>query len=225
MRGLVFDLDGTLVDSYGAIAESLNVARAAFGLPALAEGDVRRLVGRGLESLLESQVGPARLDEAVRRFRERYAEVGVAGTRALPGVGPGLERLSTHGYRMGVATNKPARFARPILDALGLARWFGCIVGPDTAGATKPDPALLRHCLGALGVEAVDTHYIGDMVLDVETADRAGVRILLVQGGSSSDAELHATGRPVFASFDALVARLAAPPQAFTAGRDGPSPS
>jgi phosphoglycolate phosphatase len=216
--GLVFDLDGTLVDSYEAITDALNEVRAAFGLGALAELAVRRLVGHGLESLLESQVGRTRLDEAVRRFRERYAEVGVARTRALPGVPEGLRTLAAHGYRMAVATNKPARFARPILDALGLACWFDCVVGPDVVGATKPDPALLLHCLRALGVAPRHSRYIGDMVLDVETADRAGVPVLLVRGGSSTDDELRATGRPVCESFDALVARL-------IADRAAPSPS
>jgi len=225
VRGLVFDLDGTLVDSYGAIAESLNEVRAAFGLPALPEREVRGLVGHGLESLLEFQVGKDRLDEALRRFRERYARVGVLRTTALPGVVPGLRALAAYGYRMAVATNKPACFAEPILEALGLARWFSCIAGPDRVGATKPDPTMLRHCLGELDVAPRHALYIGDMALDVETADRAGVAVLLVCGGSSSDEQLWATGRPVVRSFAELVARLLVPPERLTFDPDAPTPS
>ena len=215
-RGLVFDLDGTLVDSYGAIAESLNAARAAHGLAALAEREVRGLVGHGLEALLESQVGKERLEQAVHCFRERYARVGIARTTALPGVARGLPALAARGYRMAVATNKPARFAEPILEALGLARWFRCIAGPDRVGATKPDPAMLRYCLRELDLAPPHALYVGDMVLDVETADRAGVAVLLVCGGSSSEDELRATGRPVLRDFDALVGRLTADPGART---------
>jgi phosphoglycolate phosphatase len=223
-RGLVFDLDGTLVDSYGAITESLNTARAAFGLPALDESIVRGLVGRGLESLLESQVGAERVEAAVRVFRERYAQIGVARTTVLPGVAAGLRTLDEHGYRMAVATNKPAAFAAPILEALSLAHHFPCIAGPDRVGATKPDPRMLRHCLRALDVTPERACYVGDMALDVETADRAGVRVILVCGGSSTREELERTGRTVVPTFEALVRTLLAA-DAITSARDAPNPS
>jgi phosphoglycolate phosphatase len=223
-RGLVFDLDGTLVDSYGAITESLNAARAAFDLPPLAEPTVRGLVGRGLESLLEPQVGVARVEAAVRVFRERYVQIGVARTTVLPGVAAGLRTLDAHGYRMAVATNKPAAFAGPILEALSLARHFSCIAGPDRVGATKPDPRMLHHCLRALDVTAERARYVGDMALDVETADRAGVRVILVCGGSSSREELERTGRTVVPTFEALIRRLLAD-DGVTSARDAPNPS
>jgi phosphoglycolate phosphatase len=224
VRGVVFDLDGTLVDSYAAIAESLNAARAAFGMGPLAETAVRGLVGHGLESLLESQVGRERVPAAVRTFRERYARIGVARTTALPGVAAGLRALAEHGYRLAVATNKPAAFAGPILAALDLSRWFSCIVGPDLVGTTKPDPRMLHHCLRVLDVPPEHALYVGDMALDVETADRAGVAVVLVCGGSSSPEELRSTGRPTVPSFDALVRRLVAGDRV-TSARDAPSPS
>jgi len=209
---VVFDLDGTLVDSYGAIATCLNAARAAFDLPALDELEVRGLVGHGLESLLASQLGASRVAEGVRTFRDLYARIGVERTTALPGVVEGLSALAARGYRMAVATNKPASFAEPILEALDLARYFRYVAGPDRIGATKPDPALLAVCLRALDVSPAQAAYVGDMVLDVETADRAGVSVVLVCGGSSSESDLRATGRPVARAFREVVELLGAAP-------------
>jgi len=195
VRALVFDLDGTLVDSYSAITESLNHARAAFGLEDLPAAQVRLQVGRGLEALIEDLVGRDRVSEGVRLFRERYAEVYASMTDVLPGVASTLERLAANGYPMTVASNKPARFGLAIAEALGLSSWLVSVHGPDTVGSTKPDPAMLRRCVEDMQAEASSTAYVGDMVLDVETAARAGVPVILVDGGSSTPTELRATGQ------------------------------
>jgi phosphoglycolate phosphatase len=204
VRAIVFDLDGTLVDSYAPIAESLNRARAAFSLPALAAEEVRRRVGHGLESLIADLVGPDRVDEGVRVFREHYAASYAAGTFALPGVEAALERLEDRGYRMAVASNKPARFGRAILETLGLDGHLEAILGPDSVGHAKPHPAMLRSCLDRLGASADRAVYVGDMVLDVETAARAGLPVVLVAGGSSSVDALRATGETVLDSLEQL---------------------
>ena len=195
MRALVFDLDGTLVDSYAAITDSLNHARSGFDLPALPEAQVRRQVGRGLEALIEDLVGPDRVPDGVRLFRERYAEVYASMTHALPAAAATLEGLADRGYPMTVASNKPARFGRAIVEALGLSKWLVSVHGPDTVGSTKPDPAMLFRCLVEMNVDAASTVYVGDMVLDVETAASAGVPVILVDGGSSSPNDLRATGQ------------------------------
>jgi phosphoglycolate phosphatase len=202
---LVFDLDGTLVDSYPAITASLNHARNRFGLPGLEAEFVRRRVGRGLESLIEELVGPDRVTAGVELFRERYAEVFEAGTTLLPEVAETVDELARRGYRMAVASNKPARFGRPILRSVGLEARFDPIQGPDLAGATKPDPAMIQACLAGLETTPNDSVYIGDMALDVESGRRAGLPVWLVCGGSAEPAELHATGRPVLSSLGTLL--------------------
>jgi len=154
VRALVFDLDGTLVDSYPAITASLNHARARFELAALPADFVRRRVGRGLEALIEEFVGPDRVEEGVGLFREHYAEVFETGTTVLPGVGETVVELRRRGYRLAVASNKPARFGRPILRAVGLEEHFDTIQGPDLAGTTKPDPRMIRACLAGLSARA-----------------------------------------------------------------------
>lgn len=204
VRAVVFDLDGTLVDSYAAIARSLNHARAGWALPALDDATVRRGVGRGLESLIEAHVGADRVEEGVRRFRTKYAEVFADHTFALPGAVETVRALAGSGVRLAVASNKPARFTRPILEHLGMAGSVRSVHGPDTVGATKPDPAMIRQCLADLETSANDAMYVGDMVLDVESARRAGVAVVLVRGGSSDDGALRATGQPVLASIGAL---------------------
>jgi phosphoglycolate phosphatase len=200
----VFDLDGTLVDSYVPIAESLNHARAAYRLPPLPLKRIRRTVGRGLERLVAELVGEPRVEEGVRLFREHYEKVYRDRTHALPGALGTVRELARRGYRLSVASNKPARFGRAILDATGMLPYLTEVQGPDLAGTTKPEPTMLRNCLAAMSVEPAAAAYVGDMVLDVESAARAGVPVLLVRGGSSDDGQLDRTGERVLDSISAL---------------------
>ncbi len=112
---------------------------------------------------------------------------------------------------MAVASNKLARFGRPILEQLGMARYFATVEGPDTAGSAKPEPAMLERCLDAMEIAPEEAIYVGDMVLDVETASRARVRVVLVPGGSSDREELLRTGAPVLATLGELLALLPSP--------------
>lgn len=205
---VVFDLDGTLVDSYRAIAASLAAARAAFDLPPVPLEEVRASVGHGLEELIAHWIGADRVDDGVRHFREHYATVYETGTSALPGAREALERLRASGLRLAVASNKPERFSTPILRALDMHRFMTHVAGPDTAGRTKPDPAMLRECLDALGSEAGRTLYVGDMPLDVDSGDRAGLPVALVATGSASEPALRATGRPTVRHLGELVERI-----------------
>ena len=208
MRGIVFDLDGTLVDSYAAIAESLNHARAGFGMPALPDERIRLQVGRGLEALIADLVGRDRIVEGVRLFRERYAVVYASKTFLLPGVVSTLKQLSERGYPMSVASNKPARFGRAIVDALGLSSYLVNVHGPDSVGSTKPDPAMLRRCVEDMQVTVSSAIYVGDMVLDVETAACADIPVILVDGGSSTGSDLRETGQICVAGLPDLLDRL-----------------
>lgn len=193
-RGVLFDLDGTLVDSYDAIAASLNYARAAFAEPPLPVAVVRRMVGHGLESLIEEALGPERTVDGVRLFREHYDRVGIESTRTLPGVASTLPALRARGYRMGVASNKPARFGRPILERLGLAAHFDAILGPDLVAHPKPHREMVDRLLQILGVSAAEVVYVGDMGVDAETCRNAGIPCWLIATGSCSPEELAAAG-------------------------------
>ncbi len=210
-RALVFDLDGTLVDSYSAIGISLNHARAGFDLPPLKLDEIRHRVGRGLESLIAETCGTERVEEGVRRFRSRYAEVWPSHTLALPGAARTIRELGQRGFRLALASNKPSTFSHSILERLGMRDWFKLVTGPDRVGSAKPDPAMLESCLAVLQVAPIAAVYIGDMVLDVETAARAGTAVALVPGGSSPVDELKNTGERVLGSIEELLTLLSKP--------------
>jgi HAD superfamily hydrolase (TIGR01509 family) len=197
VRGIVFDLDGTLVDSFGAIAESVNAARTALGLPELETKEITRHVGRGLHLLLADVVGPSLVDRAVPLYREAHERIYLERTKPLPGALDAVRRLHAAGIRLSVASNKLSNFSRGILDHLGFSPYLTTVEGPDTAGAVKPDPAMIRRCLSVMGVDPSEAIYVGDMPLDVESARRAGVPVVLVATGAASAQTLAATGAPL----------------------------
>jgi phosphoglycolate phosphatase len=181
---VVFDLDGTLIDGYAAIGDALAYAMERLGEPAPTPDAVRAMVGHGLERLLEKAVGPGRAAEGVRLFRERYPEVAVARSHLVPGARETLEALAASGHAMALASNKPARFSRMILEAKGVARHFTGFGGPDDATPPKPDPTMLRRLIADAGALAAETVVVGDMEVDFEFARAVGCAIVLVPGGS-----------------------------------------
>jgi phosphoglycolate phosphatase len=185
VRGIVFDLDGTLVDGYQGIASAVNAARASFGLPALADDDVRGRVGLGLSHLMEDVVGIERAEAGAAIFRSVYDRVCVEQTRSVPGLNTTLAALRARGFRLSVASNKPVAYSIRILERLNSHALFDTIEGPETVGRLKPDPAMIRACLGAMHVSATQAVYVGDMTIDADAGDAAGVPVLLVAGGSS----------------------------------------
>lgn len=212
---LVFDLDGTLIDGYEAIGDALGFAMESFGEKSLPLGRVREMVGHGLEVLLEEAVGKERAAEGVRLFRERYAQVAVAKTRLMPDVPEVLETLAARGHPMAVASNKPARFSRLILEACGVATYFLAVAGPDAGTPAKPDPAMLRELMSVAGMEPAETVVVGDTEVDFELGRAASCRVVLVPGGSRSLEELK------MLPADALLSRFAELP-GWLAGKGPP---
>jgi phosphoglycolate phosphatase len=208
VRGVIFDLDGTLVDGYDGIAIAVNAARAHFGMSPLTTDDIKGRVGLGLEHLMSDVVGGARAPEGATIFRNVYDTVCVDHTRAAPGLGETLATLRKRGFRMSLASNKPALYSIRILERLAVLPYFDLVAGPETAGAIKPHPAMVRACLEAMKVDASQAIYVGDMTLDAETARRAGVRVVLVAGGSSPLDDLTRTGHPVIATLPDLIEHL-----------------
>lgn len=208
VAAVVFDLDGTLVDSFDAIADGVNHARVSFGLPPLPVATIRSRVGRGAPTLLAETVGEDRVEDGLRLFGERYAETYLGGTRALPGVDETLASLRAGGIRLAVASNKPGRFTEGLVRHFGWDRFVDAIESPETAGAAKPDPAMIGKALDALGADPEDSLYVGDMPLDAESGVRAGVGVVLVASGPAPLETLRATGAPVVASLREIVPLL-----------------
>jgi len=190
LRAVVFDLDGTLIDGYAAIGDALAHAMQALGEAELPAETVRGMVGHGLERLLEKAVGPERAAEGVRLFRERYPHVAVEKSHLLPGVRETVEALDARGHPMAVASNKPTRFSRMILEAKGIGPRFRDIGGPDAETPAKPDPTMLLRLMAAAGASPRETVVVGDMEVDYEFARAAGCRVALIPGGSRTREEL-----------------------------------
>jgi len=195
IRGIIFDFDGTLIDSYEAIAESLNHVRQSYGLDPVGIDEVKNLVGHGLEHLIQTSVGQDRIDEGVQRFRQCYAGICEQKTRILPQVKDTLEELDRRGYQMAIATNKPSYFARDILRSLEMEHLFAEVLGPNDVERPKPDPEMLEIIMMRVGLSPEEVVYVGDMLLDIEVAQRAGVAVYAVPTGSATREALLA-GRP-----------------------------
>ena len=187
---VVFDLDGTLIDGYAAIADALSYAMRRLGREELALDSVRGMVGHGLERLMEKAVGPDLAPEGVRLFREWYPQVAVEKTDLMPGVPEVLADLERRGHVLAVASNKPARFSRLILEAKGVGDHFLVISGPDERIPPKPDPSMLRAMMGLARASPAETLVVGDMEIDAQMARAAGCRIVLIPSGSRTREEL-----------------------------------
>jgi phosphoglycolate phosphatase len=195
IRGIIFDFDGTLIDSYEPITESLNEVRQKFGQAPLGLDQVRDMVGHGLEHLIEKAVGAEQVKEGVLQFREHYAKICESRTTILPAVRQTLEELDRRGYQMGIATNKPSYFARDILKALDIDHLFAEVLGPNDVNRPKPDPEMIEIMMARLGLGTDEVVYVGDMLLDIEVARNAGVAVYAVPTGSATREALVA-GRP-----------------------------
>ena len=205
---LIFDLDGTLVDSFRAIHASLVHAMTTLGYEPWDFARTRPRVGWGLEHLMREAMGEANVTTGIRYFREQYPQVCLPLTEILPTVETTLSRLRSRGYTMAVATNKPSTFSRQILAHLEIEHYFQSVLGPNDVPRPKPHPDMLESIMERAGKGPEHCLYIGDMPLDVETAKAAEVPVLLVATGSYSYEELKASGVPVIERLDAILTFL-----------------
>jgi phosphoglycolate phosphatase len=183
---LVFDLDGTLIDSRRDITTAITLMREGYGLPPLALEQVVRMVGEGARVLIERAVGgelPTELlDEALARYLAHYDAVCLDATRPYPGIPEMLADLAAT-FPTALLSNKGEALSRKVLAGLGLAGYFQEVLGGDSLPTRKPDPAGLRLLAGRLGVPVADLMLVGDTRIDAETARAAGCSFALVEWG------------------------------------------
>lgn len=182
---LLFDLDGTLVDSAKGIAMALSILRTSRGGDVVDVARVRPLVSRGVSALVEDTLGSFACDSAedVKEFRHILQNVPMDTFMIYPGVVDALRSLKVAEHRFAIITNKPEKISRDLLDKLDLTQFFGVIVGGDSLPVCKPNPRPLHHALDALGVGSCDAMMIGDSDVDAKAAAAAHVPFLLFEGG------------------------------------------
>ena len=191
VRAVLFDLDGTLLDSIPDLSEACRRMMVELGRPPHAIEVIRSFVGKGMLNLVRrclvesGPAGDAEVEAAVDVFRRHYAEVNGASTLIYDGVLPALEALREQGIPMACVTNKPAAFTGPLLERMGLAGFFGATVSGDTLAEKKPHPAPLLHACRLLGADAGEALMIGDSANDADAARAAGMPVLLVTYGYS----------------------------------------
>ena len=193
-NAVLFDLDGTLIDSFDAIAASVNHVRSLHDLPPLSVAEVTRHVGRGATQLLRDTVGVGDPKANGEAYRVHHPTVIQSGTRWLPGALEMLQALHGQGVKLGICSNKPVAFTRIILEGDTFGPLFDVVLGPEAAGKHKPAPDILLVAMNRLGVTPSETLYIGDMTVDIETARAAGVRVWVVPTGSDTVEALDAAG-------------------------------
>jgi 2-phosphoglycolate phosphatase len=191
---VLFDFDGTLIDSYPAIAASVNFVRQAHELPPLSLDEVKQHVGRGPDHLLAHTVPGYRGEIDVARYRAHHPTVMLDGTSLLPGAAEALNVLYQAGKPLGLCSNKPRLFSARLLEHLGLARLFAVVLGPEDVARPKPAPDMIVSALERLRLPAERVLYIGDMTVDIETARAARVAVWVVPTGSDSRAALEGAG-------------------------------
>lgn len=184
---VVFDLDGTLLDSFPDLQAAVNHARSVRGLPALDLDAVKTHVGHGARHLIAATVrslGDPDFEGALADFRTYYTAHRIDLTLPYPGVVEGLEALASRdGLVLGVLSNKPAQLVLQILEDLDLSRYFRAAFGADSFPALKPDPRAMLGTLAALGATPARAVMVGDTDVDVSAARAVGMRVVLVRTG------------------------------------------
>jgi phosphoglycolate phosphatase len=185
---LVFDLDGTLVDSAPDLCAALNKMLRERGHPPLSRSEVKRMIGDGAavlvaRALAASGADPAGAGEALTRFLEIYEANAVQLSRPYPDVRETLTALRRRGYRAAVCTNKPQRATMAVIEGLGFLPLFEGIAGGDRFSVKKPDPGHLLGLINELGASLTATAMIGDNENDAAVAHAAGVPLVLMRYG------------------------------------------
>ena len=192
MLTIVFDLDGTLIDTAPDLISTLNIILAREGLPPVEYDSARRMIGGGAKAMIERALAAegrasskAELDRLFAAFIEHYAAHIADHSRPFPQLEATLEHLAGEGHRLAVCTNKLEWLSVRLLDMLQLTRHFAAVCGQDTFGVQKPDPRMLRLTIERAGGETTRAIMVGDSGTDIRTSRAATVPVIAVDFGYS----------------------------------------
>jgi phosphoglycolate phosphatase len=186
LGAVLFDLDGTLLDTAPDMIGALNALRAQESLPALPTREVRSVVSHGAARLVKMGFPEADAAEQLtlqRRFLDIYRGALSRDTRLFPGMDEVLANLTQRGIKLGIVTNKPAWLTEPLLEDLALRSRFACVVSGDSVAERKPHPMPMLHAASLAGVPAAECIYVGDAERDVQAAHAAAMPALVANYG------------------------------------------
>jgi phosphoglycolate phosphatase len=183
MRHLIFDLDGTLIDSAQLIATLLNEVRDSRSLPPLEVQEYRKFVSLGAHQLIQKATDCAsdEVSSYLKDFRRNYSGRRSSPDHLYPGVIQTINSLVMHGYRLAICSNKPEALCRKVLSDTGLAPFFEAVVGGDTEKVSKPNPQPLRAAARAIGAKKIC--FVGDSSVDQRTAQATEAQFLFFSAG------------------------------------------
>ena len=178
IKGVIFDLDGTIIDTREDLALAINLMRADYDLPFFTVEKIARYVGNGSRKLVERSLSGTKLniDEALQKFINHYSQHLTDNTYCYNGAIDTLEKLKTKGVNCAILTNKPEASTLEILKIMNLARFFDPIFGGDSTPFLKPDPGALHMIIKKWGVPKEELIMVGDNYTDIHVAENAGIK-------------------------------------------------
>ncbi len=190
IRVVVFDLDGTLVDTYKAIEEALNYTLIKFGKSPVSYDLVKTTIGRGDKNFMKEHFAYGIYEEALDVYRRKHRKTLRMRSKLMPYALNVLKYLKKKGYFTAIASNRPTAFTNLIVKHLDIKKYIDYVLCADKVKKLKPDPEILFQVMKKFKTSPFESIYVGDMALDIQTAKNSGTRSLAVTTGSSSLSEL-----------------------------------
>ena len=191
IRLVIFDLDGTLVNAYPAVVDSVNFTLQKLGFPKKSSYQIKRAVGWGDRQLMVQFVGEKLADKALKIYRPHHLKALGSGVRFLPGAKSILSWCKAQGLLLAIASNRPTVFTKTILKGLGVNQDFALVLCADRARKPKPYPDMLLQICRKLKIKKQQAIFIGDMTIDIHCGSRAGIKTAAVATGSNTKKELN----------------------------------